>query len=75
MHPADAEGKKGMYMKICYNLPEGRCGGMDDMTTKEFSLMIDLMVTVSEVAGEGELTRILKKYQQTPETEKKESEQ
>ena len=47
---------------------------MDDMTTKEFSLMIDLMVTVSEVAGEGELTRILKKYQQTPETEKKESE-
>ncbi len=47
---------------------------MDDMTTKEFSLMIDLMVTGSEVAGKGELTRILKKYQQTPETEKKESE-
>ena len=51
---------------------------MENMTAKEFSLMIDLMVTVSEKAGEGELTKLLKKYQQTPEPEtesKKETEE
>lgn len=42
----------------------------EEMTTKEFSLMIDLMVTVSETAGEGALTKLLKKYQQTPDPEK-----
>ena len=42
---------------------------MENMTSKEFSLMIDLMVTVSEKVGEGELTKILRKYQQTPEPE------
>lgn len=42
---------------------------MEGLTSKEFSLMIDLMVTVSEVAGEGALTALLKKYQQTPDNE------
>lgn len=42
---------------------------MNEMTSKEFSLLIDLMLAVSEKAGEGELTRILRKYQQTPEPE------
>ena len=37
------------------------------MSTKEFSLMIDLMIKVSETAGEGELTALLRKYQQTPD--------
>ena len=37
------------------------------MTTKEFNLMVDLMVTVSEKCGEGELTKLLKKYQQSPD--------
>ena len=36
---------------------------MDDMTNKEFSLIIDLMIAVSEKAGEKELTKLLKNYQ------------
>lgn len=34
-----------------------------NMTSKEFSLMIDLMLTVSKKCGEGELTKLLEKYQ------------
>lgn len=39
------------------------------MTSKEFDLLIDLMVTVSEKVGEGELTKLIKKFQQTSEPE------
>ncbi len=35
----------------------------DRMTSKEFSLMIDLMLTVSKECGEGKLTELLEKYQ------------
>lgn len=35
----------------------------ENMTSKEFSLMIDLMLTVSKECGEGKLTELLEKYQ------------